>query len=436
MAVSSLKRTRRRHKDFRIKRDLDADLLWERPSDWPTLPEVLASQSKVVGLYKVENHDMNHISFTMGLPSGTYTVDWGDGTQSAGITGTASHTYDYSDTDLTLTSEGFKVAVITITTDAGQSFNILNFNVKNSNYGTNSSISSGWLEMKMSLPGITSNANFTLGNGTNTVHRNCRSFEYVGDFGLINGTNLFVGFISLENLKVPKSFTANMTTMTSMFNGCTKLKYVPDLDTSAMTNGATMFSGCTLLRRVPAMDWSHSTTMQAVFQNCSSLEYIPDIGSIGNASTCASMFQGCSALKHAPAITSNSSLANTSSMFLNCTTLESIPVFNTSGVTNAANMFQACSALEIVPAFDFSALNSTTNAGCYTSCNSLRKILATGVRFGHSLAACQLSSAALDVYYTNLGTASGAQTLTVSGNQVTSDNPAIATAKGWTVSGS
>jgi len=46
-----------------------------------------------------------------------------------------------------------------------------------------------------------------------------------------------------------------------------------------------------------------------------------------------------------------------------------------------------------------------------------------------------LSSAALNEIYTNLATVTG-QTITVSGNYgTTGDDPTIATAKGWTVSG-
>jgi hypothetical protein len=49
----------------------------------------------------------------------------------------------------------------------------------------------------------------------------------------------------------------------------------------------------------------------------------------------------------------------------------------------------------------------------------------------------RLTGAALDALYTSLGTAAGAQTLTVTTNHGTvDDTPSIATAKGWTVSGS
>jgi hypothetical protein len=57
------------------------------------------------------------------------------------------------------------------------------------------------------------------------------------------------------------------------------------------------------------------------------------------------------------------------------------------------------------------------------------------MKFTHTIANCKLSGTALNAYYSSLPTVS-AQTLTVTGNWGTAtDDPAIATAKGWTVTG-
>jgi hypothetical protein len=65
----------------------------------------------------------------------------------------------------------------------------------------------------------------------------------------------------------------------------------------------------------------------------------------------------------------------------------------------------------------------------------LTRIQAKDFKFTFSVASCNLSSSALNEIYTNLPTVSG-QTITVSGNYGTAgDDPTIATAKGWTVSG-
>jgi hypothetical protein len=57
------------------------------------------------------------------------------------------------------------------------------------------------------------------------------------------------------------------------------------------------------------------------------------------------------------------------------------------------------------------------------------------MKFAHSIASLKMSATALNAYYTALPTVTS-QTLTVTGNYgVASDNPAIATAKGWAVTG-
>jgi hypothetical protein len=78
----------------------------------------------------------------------------------------------------------------------------------------------------------------------------------------------------------------------------------------------------------------------------------------------------------------------------------------------------------------------------FNSCNSLARIEAKDFRFTFSLGtvvggvSCKLSAAALDEIYTNLPTVVG-QTITVTGNYgIAGDDPTIATAKGWTVTGS
>ena len=80
---------------------------------------------------------------------------------------------------------------------------------------------------------------------------------------------------------------------------------------------------------------------------------------------------------------------------------------------------------------------NVTNAAGFTGCISLKTVVLTGLRYSVTVASNQLRAADLDALYTSLGTASGAQAVTVTSNPgITGDNVAIATAKGWTVTGS
>jgi len=86
-----------------------------------------------------------------------------------------------------------------------------------------------------------------------------------------------------------------------------------------------------------------------------------------------------------------------------------------------------CSGVTSAPASPFYATGFTNVAS----------IILTGLKYAVSIIGMRLDGVALDALYTSLGTAAGAQTLTVTTNHGTvDDTPSIATAKGWTVSGS
>lgn len=65
--------------------------------------------------------------------------------------------------------------------------------------------------------------------------------------------------------------TSNVTTMSSMFNGCSSLVEVPLFDTSNATVMSYMFDGCSSLVEVPLFDTSSVTNMTFMFRRCSSL---------------------------------------------------------------------------------------------------------------------------------------------------------------------
>jgi hypothetical protein len=123
-------------------------------------------------------------------------------------------------------------------------------------------------------------------------------------------------------------------------------------------------------------------------------------------------------------------------MFFGSSALKTVPAYNTTGTTSVASMFSGCPLLQEIPAFNLNGITASSGLTTWTSgCTSLAKIKATGAKYTHSIASGKLSATALNAYYTALPTITG-QTLTVSGNWgVATDDPTIATAKGWTVTG-
>ena len=129
-------------------------------------------------------------------------------------------------------------------------------------------------------------------------------------------------------------------------------------------------------------------------------------------------------------------ITNASYTFYNCSSLQSLPSGMTlSAVTNASSTFQNCASLQSIPSgMTLAAVTNATNL--FTTCPSLQSAPGLAIPVSFSVAWCNFAAAQLDEIYTSLPTVSG-QTITVTSNPgTTGDTPSIATAKGWTVSGS
>lgn len=293
----------------------------------------------------------------------------------------------------------------------------------------------------------------------NNMFLNCLSLTSVPLFNTAAVTNMNSMFSGCSALTfIPLFNTSAVTTMSSMLLGCRRLASVPLFNTAAVTNMQSMFQNCSLITSVPLFNTSAVTTMLSMFLNCTALASVP-LFNTSAVTNMLQMFQGCSALASVP-LFNTSAVTTMQNMFQNCFALTSVPLFNTVAVTTMLNMFSGCVALTSVPPFNTSAVttmngmfsacvaltgipaldgNGATSSSGYTNifsgCAALARSEVTNAKFSHSYASCKLSAAELDAIYTRLPTVTG-QTITVTGNYgAAGDNPAIATAKGWTVTG-
>ena len=212
---------------------------WVRPADWVTLPTVLDGDQKIVMLVAVFN-TTNFLAFSA---TGNYTVDWGDGAAptnySSGTTAQKSFAWsDYSPS--TLTSQGFRQAVVTITPQSGQNLTALNLNVRHTTPTV--AHTTGVLEVVMSAPYFTAMSFYA----TNVAYQMLRRFEWVGSCPITSFFSMFQGCSSLQSVELD---TSSGTSFNSMFQGCSSLQSV-ELDTSSGTNFSSMFQNCSSLSSV------------------------------------------------------------------------------------------------------------------------------------------------------------------------------------------
>jgi surface protein len=426
---------------------------WVRPADWLTLPEVLPNDVVFHGLVAVHNTPGNYVSL---MAQGAYTVDWGDGSAPENFaTGVqANHEYDYAAAALvgSESTRGYRQAVVTVTPQAGQSLTVLDLRLKHPSTSSMSSTISIWLDMVLSAPQMISLKIGDASTGTYVSHRNLERFRWVGPHSQTNVSGLFRFCTALVVVEIDQT---NFTMVDSLFNTCTSLRFAPAL-TGAFTSGQYLFNSCESITEIPALNMTACTSAFSMFYRCKSLKVAPDIDlsmvstmyqmfyectslvevplyNTSSATSMSGMFGKCERLKTVP-LFDTSSVTNMQTMFDSCIRLQSVPLFDTSSLTAAGNMFYLCQALIEIPAMNLSLVTSASNfaSGCW----ELRRSNVTGLTVAHSYSATKLTAAELNNIYTNLGTASGTPAITVTGAAgVTTDDPTIATAKGWTVTG-
>lgn len=341
------------------------NLGWVMPSDWITYTVPTASEQKVIGTIAVFNQDSNYFAVNMTTTDGSqYTVDWGDGTTSnhnSGVTAEKNYTWS-SISSGTLTSEGYRQAIVTITpTISGRTFSNVQTNRRHSALASGSLYPSPWLSLSIAAPNATS---ITLsGNGSTTVNASYAQQIYIISSNITNANSLFYQCYYLQDVVFNTSGT--LTNTATMFYNCRNLQVAPFFNTASVTNMSQMFGGCRLLKYVPFYNTGSATNMSVMFDTCSSLKTVP-LFNTASVTNMSSMFSTCAALESVP-LFNTASVTNMGSMFFNSPSLKSIPLFNTAAVTNMTNMLYQVGNLETIPAFNTASVTTMDGMFRFTS---------------------------------------------------------------------
>lgn len=389
---------------------------YQRPSDWLPLPAAQAQSVKI--LKAVADQTENYTRLRMITSTGTYQVDWGDGVVETFSSGaTVSHNYDFNNPALneTLTTRGYKQAIISITPTSGV-FAFAQLAIREVSPSGLQQYNSGFLDMNINLP--------SLGAGNN----------------LIIGGNA-VRHTSLERINITS--WGNINSIADLFFNCTRLQSLNETEWNManINNVSNSFRSCAAISKLNCSTWNTSgiTNWNNAFLACGGLvSFKAPSGNI-NTTSLINLFNSCYALEELDLSGWNvSAVQNMSGVFGSCFSLRYLNLtgWNTSAVTNATNMFTNCFALDKIPALNLSAVNNIGGAAFCGGSSSLTRMQATGINVSVNVANCMLGATALNEIYANLSNTGTGKTITVSGNYGTaSDNPSIATAKGWTVSG-
>jgi len=385
---------------------------WVRPSDWPDMPADAAN--KICILAAVYDSSTNYVGINTTVSSGTVNIDWGDGTTDIGAASntTINHQYSYADGDLgPVTSRGYKTAMIVITPNTGgANITACNFGVRNTTSGLQNDSSNPWLDIQINAPNATGSFTFA-----NTAF--CRQVERVNFTAIGAITSLsFQNCTSLQSVNFPSGSLASVTSLS--FENCRSLRNIvfPSGSLAALTSANSMFAECSSLQTVvfPSGALANVTTANTMFQNCMALiEVNFPSGALAICTSIQNIFRLCNRL--------------TRIIF------PSLGTISASGMTSAFDNCTSCTEITY-PTGKLGSVTATSNI--FASCRNLRKITNCELPVSFSVADCMMGSTELNAIYTSLPTITS-QTITVTNNIGTSgDNPAIATGKGWTVTGS
>ena len=351
----------------------------DRPADWLAMPVLGPTEEKFAGLLAVTNDSSNYVALSA---TGDYTVDWGDGSAPEDVASgiVAEHFYTYAAvSDSTLSTRGYKQVLISLVPQSGQNLTSFSLQEKHSKIVTTTT-STNWLDFSLSAPLLSTSLAIAGATSKLALLENATIIA-AGTLASFNSLFLSCGALHYATF----INTPAVTDFTSMFSSCTALESLPVCDTSGGLNFSSMFANCTALATVPLLDTAQGQTFTNMFQNCKMLTTLPLLDT-GKGTGFGTMFSGCWALL-------------------------SIPALNTALGTAFANMFSACNSLGV------GTLTGTTRAINY--------------------AATKLGQAELVAMFNALGTASGAQTLTISGcpgyADLTAADKLIASGKGWTI---
>ena len=155
---------------------------------------------------------------------------------------------------------------------------------------------------------------------------------------------------------------------------------ISNLNTSEVTNMSSMFWGCTKLTSldVSGFNTAKVTDMSFMFYDCSSLRSL-DLSSFNTAKVIymSNMFNNCQALTSLDVSSFNTSnVTDMSYMFTNCRSLTSLDLnsFNTSKVTKMPSMFGLCWSLTSLNLSSFNTSNVTDMSYMFYNCDDLTTI--------------------------------------------------------------
>lgn len=355
---------------------------WVRDPKWLAMPPT--ASNTIYLLVGVTDDDSNYVAMKATVTGG-YTVDWGDGnTENVASGTTAKHKYTFSSITHSI-DDSLKQVIVKLTPQtSGNDFTALDL---------------------------------------------CPGYD-----------NTVTDYQMLLDAQIDAPELTSFTAHTSVTNAENRwLERVVFKSIGAITSFLRAFSYCRSLRVVefPPGSLQSATNLEGMFEYCYALRFMKfPVGSLGSVTTIKQMFREAIALGEVEFPEGSlGSLTTMYQAFYSCSMLEYIKFPAMPNLTTMEYAFYFCTILEIIE-FTTGSFGLLTNMNSAFGSNyGLRRLVNFSVPISFTVPG-KMAAEELNEIYTALPTVTS-KTITVTGHYGTGgDNPSIATAKGWTVTGS
>jgi hypothetical protein len=353
---------------------------WIRDPNWMVMPTLTASDERLYALVLVFENRYNIVGVTFNSTSAN--INWGDGTSVISNGGLRTKVYDYASLSGTInvspSGENYKQALIDVTR-VGVTISSMDWMTLTSvnYYGGNNIV-----DMNFSLPSLTT-CNLSLDPLSGSKGMTMLQRLRIWSVGTI-ASQFFRGLKSLRVVQFPAIFQGALTN--AFLNGG-EVADCGDINFGTSTSVVNFWSGSGLNKH-------GNYTANSV---------------VGNGVNYAAY---CSHLTKFGTINATSQTSFDSFFYENFT-LGSIGLITAPSATNLTSMFFRCTILGSVQFANCAAV--TTTASIFGNCVGLFDCVMPNLTRGVSFAGTAMGNYGMGRFANSIGTASGAQTITITG---------------------
>ena len=231
---------------------------WVRPLDRPEIPTIGDSEQVFYQLFGVNADSPNDIALTLTVPSGSYRVEWGDGTSNDYNTAVkAEHIYDYDSLTASEGGEGYKWVWIKAYPLSG---NLTVIDIAVPRHSLRPTISAAQVvpqvfeiylraENLASMPFLNTTAQ--------NRHRHLNVFDFRGTNNIQSFSLFLRDSVNLRRLTLN---TAAGTNFSSFMYGCAAFNQPLNIDTAAGTSFTSFMYNCYSFNQPMSVDLIAATT--------------------------------------------------------------------------------------------------------------------------------------------------------------------------------